>query len=96
MQDRPDDKIGVAFAYALVGANASGLDADRRAFGDFLFPVRSGEAMIEMTYQAKLKPWWTLQPDLQYIIRPGGGLLNPGDGLRPDAWVIVLRSALSF
>jgi porin len=96
LQDRPDDKIGVAFAYALVGANASGLDADRRAFGDFLFPVRSSEAMIELTYQAKLKPWWTLQPDLQYIIRPGGGVLNPGDGLRPDAWVIVLGSALSF
>jgi len=94
--DRPDDKAGVAFAYALIGANARGLDADRRAFGDFLFPVRSGETMIELTYQAKLKPWWTLQPDLQYIIHPGGGVLNPGDGLRPDAWVIALRSALSF
>jgi porin len=32
--------------------------------------------VIEMTYQAQLKPWWVLQPDLQYVINPGGGVLN--------------------
>jgi len=52
--------------------------------------------MIEMMYQAELAPWWMLQPDLQYIIRPGGGVLNPGGSLRPNAWVIGLRSSLNF
>jgi hypothetical protein len=33
---------------------------------------------------------------MQYIIRPGGGVLNPGDGLRPNAWVIAFRSTISF
>ena len=33
------------------------------------FPVRSGEAVIELMYQAQLKPWWMLQPDLQYVIK---------------------------
>jgi porin len=58
--------------------------------------VRSNETMIALMYQAKPKPWWTLQPELQYIIRPGGGVLNPDGDLRPNAWVIGLRSALNF
>jgi porin len=93
---RPDDKVGVAFAYARIGDNARGLDADTGFFGNFFFPVRSSETMIEMMYQAKPKPWWTLQPELQYIIQPGGGVLNPDGRLRPNAWVIGLRSTLNF
>ena len=65
-------------------------------FGNFFFPVRSGETMIEMMYQAQVTPWWMLQPEVQYIIRPGGGVLNSDGSLRPNAWVIAVRSALSF
>jgi porin len=93
---RPDDKIGIAAAYARVGNNARGLDADIGLFGNFFFPVRSAETMIEMMYQAQLTPWWTLQPDLQYIIQPDGGVLNPDGSLRSNAWVIALRSTLKF
>jgi porin len=93
---RPDDKVGVAFAYARIGNNARGLDGDIGAFGNFFYPVRSGEAMIEMMYQTQWTKWWTVQPEVQYIIRPGGGVLNPGDGLRPNAWVIAFRSTISF
>jgi porin len=93
---RPDDKVGIAAAHARVGNNARGLDADIGLFGHFFYPVRTGETMIEMMYQAQLAPWWMLQPDLQYIIRPGGGVLNPGGSLRPNAWVIGLRSSLNF
>src|SRR6266478_514923 len=93
---RPNDKVGVAAAYARVGDNARGLDADTGFFGNFFFPVRSGETMIEMMYQAQMAPWWTLQPEVQYIIRPGAGVLNSDGSLRPNAWVIVVRSALSF
>src|SRR5246500_3997524 len=96
MSGRPDDKVGIAFAYAHIGDNARGLDADTGLFGNFFFPVRSSETMIEMMYQAKLRPWWTLQPELQYIIQPGGGVLNPDGRLRPNAWVIGLRSTLNF
>jgi porin len=94
---RPDDKIGVAAAYARVGDNARGLDSDTGFFGGFFYPVRTGETIIEMMYIAQLAPWWTLQPDVQYIIRPGGGVLNNSDGsFRPNAWVIAIRSALRF
>jgi porin len=93
---RPDDKIGVAAAYARVGDNARGLDADIGLFGRFFYPVRSGETMIEMMYQVQLAKWWTLQPELQYIILPGGGVLNTDGRLRDNAWVIGIRSALKF
>jgi porin len=93
---RPDDKVGIAAAYARVGNNARGLDQDIGFFGNFLYPVRSGETAIEMMYQAQLAPWWMLQPELQYIIRPGGGVLNPDGSFRPNAWVIAVRSSLNF
>ena len=93
---RPNDKVGVAAAYARVGDNARGLDSDIGLFGNFFYPVRSGETMIEMIYQTQLAPWWMLQPEVQYIIRPGGGVLNNDGSLRPNAWVIAVRSALSF
>jgi porin len=68
---RPDDKVGVAAGYARVGDNARGLDSDIGSFGNFFYPVRSGEVMVEMIYQAQIAPWWMLQPEIQYIFRPG-------------------------
>jgi porin len=47
-------------------------------------------------YQAQLESWWMLQPDLQYVINPGGGVLNADDSLRRTAWVIGVRSSLTF
>ena len=48
--------------------------------------------MLEVTYQAQIVPGWTIQPDFQYIINPGGHVADPADpeGLRP------LRNALVF
>jgi porin len=94
---RPDDKIGIATSVARVSDNASALDADIGFFsGNPFYPVRSSEAVIEVTYQAQLKPWWMLQPDLQYVINPGGGVLNPDGELRRNALVIGVRSFLKF
>jgi porin len=93
---RPDDKVGVAAALARVGDNARGLDADIGLFGNFYHPVRSGEAMIEMMYQAQLTPWLMVQPDLQYIVNLGGGVLNPDGTSRKNAWVIGIRSIINF
>jgi porin len=93
---RPEDKIGVAAAYARVGNNARGLDSDTGFFGNSFYPVRSGETAVEMMYQAQLAPWWMVQPEVHYITRPGGGVLNSDGSLRPNAWVIAIRSALSF
>ena len=62
------------------------------------FPVRSGEAVLELTYQHKLAEWWQVQPDFQYIFNPGGGIANPILPTRRigDAAVLGLRSVVTF
>jgi porin len=93
---RPNDKVGIAAAFARVGDNARGLDADIGLFGDIYYPVRSSETVIELTYQLQLKPWWMLQPDLQYVINPGGGVLNADGTIRKNALVLGVRTFLNF
>jgi porin len=94
---RPDDKIGIAAAVARIGDNARGLDADAGFYsGNPSYPVRSSEAVIELTYQLQLKPWWMLQPDLQYVINPGAGVLNADGNLRRNALVLGIRTFLNF
>ena len=45
---------------------------------------------IELTYQAQVTPWFTLQPDLQYIIHPGTTQSYP------NAFVLGLRASVTF
>ncbi|MGH8711588.1 MAG: carbohydrate porin, partial [Burkholderiales bacterium] len=40
-------------------------------------PVRTYELALEVTYQAQIGPSWIVQPDFQYIFRPGGGVIDP-------------------
>jgi porin len=37
---------------------------------------------VELTYQAQVTPWLQLQPDFQYVINPGAGLVSPGEEAR--------------
>ncbi|HZP70919.1 MAG TPA: carbohydrate porin [Pseudolabrys sp.] len=93
---RPNDKIGVAAAYARISDQARALDRDFQVFANPAYPVRNAEIMVELTYQAKLAPWWTLQASFQNIVRPGGGVLNDDGSIRPNAQVFGLRSAVTF
>jgi porin len=56
--------------------------------------------VLEITYQARIAPWWFLQPDLQLILHPGGHTAPPGSspGARPilNALVVGLRSGITF
>lgn len=89
---RENDTVGIGFGYARISSNARLADAAQG------LPIRGGETVIEATYQAQVAPWWQLQPDLQYIINPGGGILNPdGSGKRVgNALVLGLRSLTIF
>lgn len=94
---RADDTSGVAFGIARIGASARGLDQDIRFFnGNPSFPVRDCEAVLEVTYQAQVAPWMTLQPDAQYVFHPGGNVLNPDGSIRRDALVFGFHSMLNF
>jgi len=61
-------------------------------------PIRSGEAVVELSYRFQLTGWWQLQPDFQYIFSPAGGVANPNTPGRRggDAAILGLRTAITF
>lgn len=95
---RDDDTLGLGLGVARLSSAARGLDADVGWFTATPYPVRSSETFIELTYQIQIAPWWELQPDVQYVFNPGGGLLNPNDpGKRiGNEAVFGLRSTVLF
>ena len=61
-------------------------------------PVRSSESYLELTYQYQAAPWLLLQPDVQYVYGPGGGVANPlarGRRVGNEA-VFGLRTSIAF
>jgi porin len=94
---RDDDTLGASVDYAQIGKNARGLDQDTRVFrGNPLYPVRSQEIVLELTYQMQIAPWMMLQPDMQFVFNPGGRVLNDNGSVRPNALILGLRSAITF
>ncbi|MCE0484538.1 MAG: carbohydrate porin [Methylacidiphilales bacterium] len=97
---RDEDVLGFGTAYAHVSDSLSTLDRETNAVTGVNGPVEDEEIALELTYQAKLAPWWTLQPDVQYIIHPGGHVADPTDlsGTRaiPDALVLGVRTTITF
>ncbi|MFK4656546.1 porin [Bradyrhizobium japonicum] len=76
---RPLDRFGVAMAYMRISNTARNLDIDTQAFTGIQSPVRSNETLIEMIYEAHIKPGWLIAPYFQYVFRPSGGISNPND-----------------
>ena len=76
---RPLDRFGVAMAYMRISNTARNLDIDTQAFTGIQSPVRSNETLIEMIYEAHVKPGWLIAPYFQYVFRPSGGVPNPND-----------------
>ncbi len=94
---RPDDIAGVAFGYSRLSRGARAHDRDDRALAPAA-PIRSGEFLVEATYLAQIVPGWSVQPDVQYIRRPGGGTAHPTHAPRriKDAVVIGLRTTIQY
>ena len=94
---RKDDTVGIGFGYAQIGNSARLLDQDTGAIVPG-HPVRSREALLEVTYQVQVTDWWQLQPDFQYVIAPGGGIPNPSAPGKKigNAAVLGLRSTITF
>jgi porin len=98
IEHRDDDVFGAAIEYCrLSGAEAAFNQATQFYTGAFT-PVRTGETVLELTYQYQLTPAVILQPDFQYVFNPGAGLANPnnpGQRIANEA-VIGLRTTLTF
>lgn len=78
-RSRKDDQIGVSFAAVEFG------DRYRRAQQLAAIPSERREIVVEAVYNTILAPWLSVQPDVQYVVNPGG---DPQLG---DAIVVGLR-----
>lgn len=76
---RGEDQVGISFAIANLDSRfrQSETKADRS--------LDRHELIIEVAYQAVLTPWLSVQPDVQYVIDPGGSRIVG------DAVVLGLR-----
>jgi len=97
---RSKDKFGIAVGYARVSSSAQALDADFQSSYGPTWPSRTYEGLVTAVYQYDVRAGWTLQPNFQYILHPGGGATNPlgtlpGKPLK-DAAVLGLRTVLKF
>lgn len=95
---RPNDEFGIAAAYNRISSHATGIDIDRNVYSGTNGPVRNSEVVGELTYKVQLSQGWVLQPDLQYIWRPGGNAPNPQDASKPvdNAFVVGIRSTVNY
>ena len=100
--NRPDDTVGVGAGYAHVSNRFRKADLDAVVFADpasdAYLPQRSSETFIEATYQYQAFPWAQLQPDAQYVFRPGGSVAdpnNPTERVRNEL-VLGLRANVLF
>jgi porin len=97
--NRELDVLGVGAVYGRIGYPRR-LDRDQVLFTNIERPIRDYEAVLEITYEARIAPWWLLQPDLQLVFHPGGYIAAPLPAPvgRPiaNALVIGLRSGITF
>ena len=81
---RDKDTVGLGFGYAQLSNGARNLlQSDGGA-------SIAAQMVVELTYQARITPWFSVQPDVQYIINPSAttGLNN--------ALVLGARASLVF
>ena len=95
---RPNDSAGIDFGLGDISGRAAALSRDTAFFTGTPLPARTTEELIELTYQAQITPWLLLQPDVQYIITPGAGILNnnPSLGRVQNEFVAGLRAITTF
>jgi hypothetical protein len=79
---RPDDVVGLGVIYARISRDFANAQPDRALWGH--------ETVVELTYKIAIARWWSLQPDVQYIVHPGGSTATP------NAVVVGLRIDLLF
>jgi porin len=98
LSGRPDDVLTVGVAYSKISRDAAALDRDTLALYGPPYPIRNEEVVFELSYQAQIAPWWTVQPDLQYIVHPGGNVPDPDNPnvTVGNAFIAGIRSTIKF
>jgi porin len=96
---RDDDTAGIGVNFTQVSRSATGFDQDTAFYNPGVYsPVRHNEIVLEATYQYQVMPWWQIQPDVQYVLNPGAGIVNPDvptQRIRNEL-VVGLRTNITF
>lgn len=96
---RPADTFVMGFGWQHLGPGAVGASLDAAAFnpGVFVAP-RADEWVFEANYQFQATAWMQIQPNVQYVHNPGGGILDPQNPTRKagDALIGGLRVNIAF
>ena len=82
---RDQDTIGLAVNQSRVSSQLISAQKNQGSV-----PVQSAETDIELNYRAQLTPWFSLMPNLQFVIRPNA------DESIPTAVVLGLQAGLTF
>lgn len=97
---RPNDQFGFLGSYARISRQARAADFDVNYFNATFAPARSYEAILEATYAFNVTNGVVLQPNVQYIVHPGGGAVDPRDplGVRAirNALVAGVRATINY
>ena len=88
---RDKDVFGLGFVHARISRDIRDFERLDAALNGADYPAYSDyESVLEAFYSIKLKNWWTLQPDFQWIIHPGGRASVS------DALVLGVRTSIVF
>ena len=98
MQSRPNDVAGIGFAIARMSPALRSLARDYERLTGVRGARPDFEAAVEMSYRAQLGSSLYVQPNVQYVIHPGGRRPSPL-GVGPptaDALIIGFRTSANF
>ena len=87
---RGKDVVGLGLTYTDLSGDLRRLAREANRFHQAHDALPDYEALLEFTYQVNLAPWLSVQPDLQYIVHPGGSPRNN------DALVLGTRTVVTF
>ena len=90
LPSRGRDVFGLGFTYTDLSDDARREVRAANRLNHTGNPLPDYEATLEATYEANLTPWLQVQPDLQFIIHPGGTQRND------DALILGVRTVVTF
>ena len=89
-KQRDGDFVSLLMAYARYNDRLTRFQEDRDAEAPGTVGIQHYESILELDYNVQMAPWFSLRPNLQYVINPGG------TGKIPDAFVIGLYTKVAF
>jgi porin len=95
---RSNDTAGIDLGLAQVNGLAPAADFGIASAPDSFIKVNGMETLVELTYQAQVTPWLQLQPVMEFVLNPGGGITNPDAPPEhlSNEMVVGLRSNITF